>query len=29
MATHSAESSSFADAVVKMRDGKIEEVVRR
>jgi ABC-type lipoprotein export system ATPase subunit len=28
MATHSLESSSFADAVVRMRDGKIEEVVR-
>jgi ABC-type lipoprotein export system ATPase subunit len=29
MATHSAESSSFADAIVKMRDGRIEEVQRR
>ena len=28
MATHSLESSSFADAVVRMRDGKIEEIVR-
>src|SRR5580700_10513496 len=29
MATHSAESSSFAVAIVKMRDGRIEEVRRR
>ena len=29
MATHSVESASFADAVMKMRDGRIEEVVRR
>jgi len=28
MATHSVESASFADAVVKMRDGKIREVTR-
>jgi putative ABC transport system ATP-binding protein len=28
MATHSAESAGFADAVVKMRDGKIQEVTR-
>jgi putative ABC transport system ATP-binding protein len=28
MATHSVESAAFADAVVKMRDGRIEEVVR-
>ncbi len=28
MATHSVESASFADAVVKMRDGKIQEVTR-
>jgi ABC-type lipoprotein export system ATPase subunit len=28
MATHSLESASFADAVVRMRDGKIEEIVR-
>ncbi len=29
MATHSTESSSFADAIVKLRDGKIEEVIAR
>ena len=29
MATHSVESSSFADAIVKMRDGRIEQVQRR
>lgn len=28
MATHSLEASTFSDAVVKLRDGKIEEVVR-
>jgi ABC-type lipoprotein export system ATPase subunit len=28
MATHSLESASFADAVLRMRDGKIEEIVR-
>ena len=28
MATHSAESAAFADAIVKMRDGRIQEVVR-
>jgi len=28
MATHSAESASFVDTVVKMRDGHIEEIVR-
>jgi putative ABC transport system ATP-binding protein len=29
MATHSAESISFADVAVRLRDGRIEEVVRR
>jgi putative ABC transport system ATP-binding protein len=29
MATHSMESCNFADAVIKMRDGKIEGVIRR
>ncbi len=29
MATHSLEGAALADAVVHMRDGKIEEVVRR
>jgi putative ABC transport system ATP-binding protein len=29
MATHSMESAAVADAVAKMRDGKIEKVVRR
>ena len=29
MATHSAESMSFTDITVRMRDGQIEEVVRR
>ena len=29
MATHSAESISFADVAVRLRDGQIEEVVRR
>lgn len=29
MATHSAESMSFADVSVRLRDGHIEEVVRR
>lgn len=28
MATHSVESASFADSIVKIRDGKIEEVVK-
>jgi len=28
MATHSAESASFVDTVVRMRDGHIEEIVR-
>ena len=28
MATHSAESADFTDAIVKMRDGRIQEVVR-
>ncbi|MGC2109172.1 MAG: ABC transporter ATP-binding protein [Candidatus Korobacteraceae bacterium] len=28
MATHSTESASYADCVVKMRDGKIDEVIR-
>ncbi|MGB8768725.1 MAG: ABC transporter ATP-binding protein [Candidatus Korobacteraceae bacterium] len=28
MATHSSESASFADAVVRMRDGRIEEIAR-
>ncbi len=29
MATHSPEAAAFADAVVKMRDGRIEEVILR
>src|ERR1700686_1783672 len=29
MATHSLEAAALADAVIQMRDGKIEEVVRR
>lgn len=29
MATHSAESTAFVDTVVRMRDGRIEEVVQR
>ncbi len=29
MATHSTEAAAIADAVVKMRDGKIEEIVAR
>jgi ABC-type lipoprotein export system ATPase subunit len=29
MATHSPEAASLSDAVVRMRDGRIEEVVRR
>ena len=29
MATHSAESIAFADIAVRLRDGHIEEVVRR
>ncbi len=28
MATHSLESAGFADAIVRMRDGKIEEIAR-
>jgi ABC-type lipoprotein export system ATPase subunit len=27
MATHSAESASFVDKVVRMRDGRIEQIV--
>jgi putative ABC transport system ATP-binding protein len=29
MATHSAEAASLADVVVRLRDGKIEEITRR
>ncbi|MGA2810072.1 MAG: ABC transporter ATP-binding protein [Candidatus Acidiferrum sp.] len=29
MATHSAEAAALADTVVRMRDGKIEEILRR
>jgi ABC-type lipoprotein export system ATPase subunit len=29
MATHSAEASAIADVVVRLRDGKIEEITRR
>jgi putative ABC transport system ATP-binding protein len=29
MATHSAEAASVCDTLVRMRDGKIEEVVAR
>jgi ABC-type lipoprotein export system ATPase subunit len=29
MATHSAEAAALADAIVRLRDGKIEEVTRR
>jgi ABC-type lipoprotein export system ATPase subunit len=29
MATHSAEAADLADAIVRLRDGKIEELVRR
>jgi ABC-type lipoprotein export system ATPase subunit len=29
MATHSAEAASLADAIVRLRDGKIEEITRR
>jgi ABC-type lipoprotein export system ATPase subunit len=29
MATHSAEAAALADVVVRLRDGKIEEIVRR
>ncbi len=29
MATHSVEAAALADTVVRMRDGKIEEIVRR
>jgi len=29
MATHSVEAAALADAVVRLRDGKIEEIIRR
>ncbi len=29
MATHSAEAAAIADTVVRMRDGRIEEIERR
>lgn len=29
MATHSAEAAALADAIVRLRDGKIEEITRR
>jgi ABC-type lipoprotein export system ATPase subunit len=29
MATHSLEAAALADTVVRMRDGKIEEILRR
>ena len=29
MATHSLEAAGIADAVVKLRDGRIEEVIAR
>jgi len=29
MATHSAEAAALADVVVRLRDGKIEEIIRR
>jgi len=29
LATHSAEAAALADAVVRLRDGKIEEIIRR
>jgi putative ABC transport system ATP-binding protein len=29
LATHSAEAAALADAVVRLRDGKIEEILRR
>ena len=29
MATHSVEAAALADAIVRLRDGKIEEIVRR
>ena len=29
LATHSPEAASLADAVVHLRDGKIEEIIRR
>jgi putative ABC transport system ATP-binding protein len=29
MATHSAEAAALADVIVRLRDGKIEEIVRR
>jgi putative ABC transport system ATP-binding protein len=29
MATHSAEAAAFSDAIVRLRDGKIEEITRR
>jgi ABC-type lipoprotein export system ATPase subunit len=29
MATHSTEAAALADVIVRLRDGKIEEIVRR
>jgi ABC-type lipoprotein export system ATPase subunit len=29
MATHSAEAAALADVVVRLRDGKVQDVVRR
>jgi ABC-type lipoprotein export system ATPase subunit len=29
MATHSLEAAALADAVVRLRDGKVEEIIRR
>jgi ABC-type lipoprotein export system ATPase subunit len=29
MATHSPEAAALADAVVRLRDGHVEEIVRR
>jgi ABC-type lipoprotein export system ATPase subunit len=29
LATHSAEAAALADAIVRLRDGKIEEITRR
>jgi ABC-type lipoprotein export system ATPase subunit len=29
MATHSAEAAALSDAIVRLRDGKIEEITRR
>jgi putative ABC transport system ATP-binding protein len=29
MATHSAEAAALSDAIVRLRDGKIEEIIRR